>query len=143
MRTTDGRPPQPCEPLMRKLLVTAVLCLSALLGGCGKSPGPLDPSAPLNVSVTSRTLRLQNESDRTIFYLIMTAEYAARVLWAPCTSPDQPCARLEPHAAVDVPYSQIGGYDRGSREAVIYWYHLLERDGGWVVDEIRSVRVRL
>lgn len=144
MRATDGRPPQPCEPLMRKLLVTAVLCLSTLLAGCGKSPGPLDPSAPLNVSVASRTLRLVNESDRTIFYLIMTREDAARALWAPCTSPDQPCARVEPNAFVDVPYDQISGYERSSREAVIFWYHLLEQEGGgWRADDIRSVRVRL
>lgn len=128
---------------MRKLLVLAMLCLSALTAGCAESPGPLEPSAPLNVSVASRSVWLENQNGRTIYYLIMEAAFAARVLWAPCTSPEQPCARLEPQATVQVPYSQISGYERGSREAIIFWYHLLERDGGWEVDEIRSVRVRL
>lgn len=129
---------------MRKSLVLAMLCLSAVLAGCGESPGPLGPSAPLNVAVESRSLLLKNENSRTIYYLIMTSDMAARALWAPCTSPEQPCARLEPNASVQVPYSQISGYERGSREAIIFWYHLLEQDGGgWRADEIRSVRVRL
>lgn len=128
---------------MRKPLVVAMLCLSALLAGCAESPGPLEPSAPLNVSVASRSVWLENQDSRTIYYLIMTRELEVRALWGPCTSPEQPCARLEPQAAVQVPYSQISGYERGSREAVIFWYHLLERDGGWEVGEIRSVRVRL
>lgn len=129
---------------MRKPLILIVLCLSSLLAGCGESPGPLDPSAPLNVSVASRSLLLKNENSRTIFYLIMTSDMAARALWAPCTSPEQPCARLEPQESVQVPYSQISGYERGSREAVIFWYHLVPQEvGGWRADEIRSVRVRL
>lgn len=128
---------------MRKPLIFAMLCLSAVLTGCAESPGPLDPSAPLSVSVASRSLRLENQDSRTIYYLVMTREMAMRVLWAQCTSPEQPCARLEPQATVEVPYTQIAGYDRGSREAIIYWYHLLERDGGWQPGEIHSVRVRL
>ncbi|HEX6371445.1 MAG TPA: hypothetical protein VF006_21180 [Longimicrobium sp.] len=129
---------------MRKPLILALLCVSALLGGCAESPGPLEPSAPLNVSVALRSLRLENQNSRTIYYLIMTSDMAARVLWAPCSSPEQPCARLEPQGVVQVPYSQISGYDRGSREAIIFWYHLLELEGGgWRADEIRSVRVRL
>lgn len=128
---------------MRKSLVLATLCLSVLLAGCSEAPGPLDPSAPLNVSVASRSLRLENQGSRTIYYLILESDLAARALWAPCTRPDEPCARLEPYAAVQVPYSDISGYEPGSREAIVYWYHLLERDGGWEVDEIRSVRVRL
>lgn len=128
---------------MRKPLVLAMLCLSALLAGCAESPGPLDPSAPLDVSVASRSIRLENQDSRTIYYLIMEAGFAGRVLWAPCTSPEEPCARLEPQAAVRVPYSQISGYEPGAREAILYWYHLLERDGGWEVDQVRPVRVRL
>lgn len=129
---------------MRKPLVLTMLCLSALLAGCDARPGPLEPSAPLNVSVASRSIRLENQNSRTIYYLIMTADMAARALWAPCTSPEEPCARLEPNASVEVPYSQIAGYERGSREAIVFWWHLLEREGGgWTVDEVRSVRVRL
>jgi hypothetical protein len=128
---------------MRKPLIVAMLCLSALLAGCAESPGPLDPSAPLDVSVASRSIWLENQSSRTIFYLVLERGYAGRVLWGPCTSPEQPCARVEPNAAARVEYSEISGYESGEREAILFWYHLLERDGGWEVDEIRSVRVRL
>jgi hypothetical protein len=128
---------------MRKPLIPILLCLSVLLAGCGGAPGPLDPSAPLNVSVASRSLRLENQNSRAIYYLVMTSDLAARALWAPCTSPEQPCARLEPQATAQVPYSQISGYEQGSREAILFWYHLVESGGGWRADEIRSVRVRL
>lgn len=128
---------------MGKPLLLALLCLSALLAGC-KSPGPLDPSAPLDVSVASRTIRLENQSSRTIYYSILTTELAARALWGPCTRPDEGCASLEPHARAEVPYSRIAGYERRSREALLRWWHLVERsDGGWPVDEVRQVRIRL
>jgi hypothetical protein len=128
---------------MRKSLVLATLCLAALLGGCSPD-GPLDPAVPLDVSVnTSQSLRLENTSDRTIYYLVFERDFAARALWGPCDGPEQPCPRLEPRARTQVPYGQIGGYEPGAREAVVYWWHLVERDGGWAVDQVRSVVVQL
>ena len=129
---------------MCKSLVLATLCLFALFGGCSGSEGPLDPAVPLDVSVnTSQSLRLENNSSRTIYYLVFERDFAARALWGPCNRPDQPCPRLEARSGTQVPYSQISGYEPGAREAVVYWWHLVERDGGWAVDQIRSVVIQL
>lgn len=126
---------------MRKPLVIACLALSVLAGAC--SPGPLDPAVALNVEVASRgSLALRNASARPVYYLVFERDFAARALWAPCTNADQ-CPRVDPHAAVRVEYGTISGYEQGSRQAIVYWWHLVERDGGWVVDQVRSVVVDL
>lgn len=128
---------------MRKSLVLAAFFLAALLAGCSSSPGPLDPAVPLNVAVaSSQSLRLENASSRPIFYLVMERGFAARANWAPCTSPAE-CPRVEAHGQTRVDYSRIAGYEPGAREAIVYWWHLVQRDGGWVVDHVRSVVVQL
>lgn len=127
---------------MRKPLVLATLCLSALLGGCSGT-SPLDPAVPLNVSAAaSQSLRLQNTSARPIYYLVMERDLAALANWAPCTDPAA-CPRVDPDGKVRVDYSQITGYEPGAQEAIVFWWHLVERDGRWAVDHVRSVVVQL
>ncbi|HEX2077310.1 MAG TPA: hypothetical protein VHG08_06360 [Longimicrobium sp.] len=129
---------------MRRSLLFATLCLSALLGGCSSSEGPLDPAVALDVSVNARkSLRLENASSRAIYYFVIERNMAALANWAPCTSPEQPCPRVQPRSQTQVPYSRIAGYEPGAREAIVYWWHLVERDGGWAVDHVRSVVVQL
>ncbi|HEU0302517.1 MAG TPA: hypothetical protein VFR37_23865 [Longimicrobium sp.] len=128
---------------MRKSLVLATLCFSVLLGGCS-GPGPLDPAVPLDVSIDApQSLRLDNASSRAIYYFVIERNAAALANWAPCSRPDLPCPRVEAHSATQVPFGQIAGYEPGAREAIVYWWHLVERDGGWAVDHVRSVVVEL
>lgn len=128
---------------MRKSLVLVTLCLSVLLAGC-ETTSPLRPGASLNVSAAaSQSLRLENASGRPIYYLVFESNLAERALWVPCTSPEQPCPRLEAGRTVQIDYSQIAGYEPGARTAIVYWWHLVRRDGGWEVDHIRSVVVQL
>lgn len=127
---------------MRNPFVLATLCLALLLGGCSSTP-PLDPAVPLNVSVsTSQSLRLRNASSRPIFYVVMERGFASLANWAPCTNPAE-CPRVDARGETRVDYGRIAGYEPGAREAIVYWWHLVEGDGGWVVDNVRSVVVKL
>ncbi len=126
---------------MRKPIVTAALCLSALLAGCS-SPPPLDPAMPLRAVAASQSLRLENASSRPIYYLIIERETVPLSNWAPCTSPDH-CEHVDAHGETRVEYSDIPGYKPGAREAIVYWWHLVQRDGEWAVDHLRAVLVEL
>jgi hypothetical protein len=111
--------------------------------------GPFACSNPVAVSAgrvsvqaLAPNVRVMNQTPLPIYTLTIERSAAAYTEWAPCTEPTS-CAAIQPGSATTIPYRQIVGYTSGSREAIVYWWHLRPQGGGFEVDSIRSVVVAL
>ena len=112
-----------------------------LLLACGSPIGPSlgGNSSPVRVTADGTSLELLNFSDRPAFYIIYEREAAALIDWATCV--DTPgCEFVGAHSRVRVPYSAIGGYQPGKREAIVWWWQSL---GGSVPGGTHSIVARL
>ncbi len=112
-----------------------VLCAILLLGSaaCFQPLGPLDRGG-VSVAATGSALRLTNQTQQPVFYAAFERGYLALILWAPCDDPEQ-CSRVEPGQTISIDYNSIGGYEPGAREAVVYWWHLIQKaDGSFAPD---------
>jgi len=112
---------------------TLVFALLAGQLGCTDGIGPVD--------IVSRdsALRITNSSAAPIYYFAVERQSAASVDWGPCTNPSTCASVVAAHAVVQVPFSQIVGYEPGEREAILYWWHLIPSPGsGFQVDSIRA-----
>jgi hypothetical protein len=68
---------------------------------------------------------------------------AALILWGPCDEPSR-CAHVPANSSVELQHSVITGYETGSSEAIVYWWHLTPKaGGGFRPESVRSVVVRL
>lgn len=117
------------------------LCGMAL-GAVGCSQPAETSSEQLRAQASSFTLTLQNLGSTTVYTFVVEREYAARINWAPCADPTH-CTGLEPGASTALPFSQIGGYSAGAREAVVYHWHLIPQGGVFLPDTIRALVVTL
>lgn len=102
--------------MQRSLFAVLLLLSPACSSSVEPSPGPLQ------VLATGGTLRLENLSGQAAFYFIYERESAALINWAPCVDPSV-CSSVAPRGQTVVPYTAIGGYAPGSREAIIWWWH--------------------
>lgn len=117
----------------------AVVLLALLASSCDDPAGVIQD----NVEVVARldAMAIRNGRDAPIYYFAIDRELAAAVHWVPCTSPTT-CPNIEPGAREVVRYADIAGQAR-SGEIVVFWWHLVQRDGGWTHDQMHSLLVRL
>ena len=110
--------------------------VAAALAACGADETPLAASTPdgaparVAVSRVAAGLRLTNTGTSALAYLAFERNFAALVLFAPCTDPGPSCVRLPPGQTVTVPFREIGGYTSAAREVIVYTWHVLPAPGG-------------
>jgi hypothetical protein len=114
---------------------------ATLLAGCS----PTEPivGAGIRVNVAPGTLTLHNGSNQPAYHFVVERTTAALILWSPCDDPGR-CANVPANSSAELSYSAITGYEAGSPEAIVYWWHLTPKaGGGFRPDSVRSVVVRL
>ena len=114
------------------------LTLLALVFACA---GPI--AGRLTVHAAPPILELTNQSPAPIYFFAIERGADAYTDWATCTDPSR-CTAIKVGETASVPYSQIAGYAPGAREAIVYWWHLI--DGSHATfrpDSIRAVIVAL
>ena len=127
---------------MIRLRHAASLLALAAVAACG-GPTEFSLDGPLSIRTDDGTLRLQNRTAGTVFTFVIEREDAALVDWIPCSDP-LACEGLAPNVERSIPYDEISGYDRGDREAIVYWWVLRAKaGGGFEAAEIRNEIVRL
>jgi hypothetical protein len=108
---------------MRRTLIAVTLLLGA---ACGSPTGI--PDSALTVLAKGGSLQLENHADHRTFYFIYEREAAAVINWAQCVDPSR-CASLAPGGRTAVPYSAIGGYERGKTEAIVWSWEAVPGPG--------------
>jgi hypothetical protein len=113
---------------MRTPFALAALSLSLLLGGCD-SPSAIDgyPRA-IRAEAKAQTLSVTNMTFRPIHYEIFERVDAGVIFWGKCTLANAGCPVLEPGETLRLPYAEIGMYEPGDTEAIVYWWES-EPDG--------------
>ena len=123
---------------MRALRVGLVCVFSA---ACGSSTGPI--ADRLVVTAAPPQLQLTNESPAPVYVFAIESGLAMRANWGPCTDPAT-CRGIPAGATDELAYSGIAGYTESATHAIVYWWHLVPRDGGgYAPDSIRAVGVEL
>ncbi len=122
---------------MRTSLV-GIICVFSL--ACTSSTAPL--GGRLTVRRAPPTLQLTNESPAPVYILPIEAGLAIRANWAPCTDPAQ-CRGIRVGATEELAYTDIAGYTDTATHAIVYWWHLVRRSGGYEPDSIRAIPVEL
>jgi hypothetical protein len=122
---------------MRRL----ILFVACLLPACGS---PTEPSfgtstSPLLVTADGTSLELLNFSDRPVFFFIYERGHAALINWAPCADATR-CEFVPARGRARVHYTNIGAYEPGKQEAIVWWWESL---GGSVPSDVHAVVVRL
>jgi hypothetical protein len=107
---------------------------------CTSSAGPSGDQ--LRVNPAPPTLQLTNESPAPVYIFAIEADLAIRANWAPCTDPLE-CRSIQVGATADLAYTDIAGYSASARHAIVYWWHLVRRGGGYEPDSIRAVGAEL
>ena len=118
--------------------------LAASIACASPTPGPASAGAEVSARADGVSgIRLRNETNRPIYYVAFERSYAARVQFAPCTDAPR-CPSIAPNSEGTIPYSAIGGYEAGAREAVVYWWHLRPNpeEGERLLEDMHSVIVR-
>ena len=123
---------------MRVLIGSATL---VSLLACGSPIGPIP--GDLVVRATPPVLELANHSSAAIYTFTIDRNVAAYTEWGPCTNPST-CAFITAGGTRSLAYTQIDGYSSASREAIVYWWHLVP-DGidGFQPDSVRAVVIGL
>jgi hypothetical protein len=126
---------------MRITRLIALLLLVAGLSGCETSPFMVD--GPLTIVVRNRALEVVNRTDEPVYLTVIERESSNLIDWFPCLDP-QKCEGLAPGEMRIIPYEEIVGYERGEREATLYWWHLEAKSGGgFQQDSLRKEIIRL
>ena len=115
------------------VLVTLLSCIL----GCSDGVGPL--AGTLQVQSFPPVVRLSNRSSAAIYTFVAERDALAVIDWIPCTTP-LTCAGLAPGQDSIIQYTAITGYAPGAEEGVVFWWHLISKEGGGhQPDSIRSV----
>lgn len=107
--------------MFKRFLAAAALML---LAGCDLPLASDDNSdlVRIRASADAPVLTLANTGRLAVHYMVFDRSELGIMLWAPCT-PDQPeCPTLRPGQTVQIPYVEIGAYDPGDTQAVVYWW---------------------
>lgn len=128
---------------MRTSFVLSTLLASALLAGCD-SPSAINNYSLIDAEARRGTLTVSNVGALAVHYNVLERNDAAAITWVRCTPADAECPTLQPRETVSMPYSQIGAYDDGDTEAILYWWET-EPDGagGYRIGRKGSKIVRL
>lgn len=127
---------------MRLARLFAIPLLAAALFACG-GPTEFEIDGPMYVRASAESVTLHNRTSQPVYVFLVERESAALIDWAPCPNPDT-CDGLAPGERRTIRYEQIAGYERGEKEALFYWWHLMRQPGGsWGPDEIRYEIIRL
>ena len=120
---------------------TALVTLLSCLLGCTDGVGPIAGS--LQVEIFPPVVRLSNRSSAPIYSFVVERQALAYVDWIPCTNP-LTCQGLAPGQDSLIQYTAITGYAPGAEEAVVYWWHLIPKEGGGLKpDSVRGVVIDL
>ncbi len=122
---------------MRMPLVT--LGVAALLA-CS---APSEPAGPhVDARLSSAGLVASNRTPSDVYFTAFEREIVALIEWAPCGEPASCRPRLAPGADTTIPYQSIYGWGPASREAVVYWWHLVPTGAdAYRPDSIRAIVV--
>ena len=124
---------------LRPLLAAA----ATLLAGACDLPLELSAGDSLEIQVSRSSIRLENNLAEPVYTFLIERQAAALTDWIACSVPDE-CDGIAPGRSRRVDYRDIVGYDRGDREAIVYWWVLVpDPGGGHRVDGFRSRVVRL
>ena len=69
-------------------------------------------------------IRVTNGTAAVLYYAAFEREIMALIDWIPCTDPDS-CPRIRVNETITIPFSQVTGWELDSREAILYWWHLV------------------
>src|SRR6266699_4008372 len=117
------------------------LALLALSLACANPAGPI--GGRLTVRAAPPVLELTNQGAAPIYFFTIERGAAAYTDWAPCTDGSR-CAGITMGQTASVPSTQIAGYVPGAREAIVYWWHLIDDSHTTLrPDSIRAVIVAL
>ena len=106
--------------------------------------GPGKDAPRVRVIRHAAPLEISNPGREPLGYTVIEAELATRALLHFCADPGPECRRLPARGSVTVPYSQIGGYEEGDREAIVHsWRVVPDGKGSHEVADVRSKRVGL
>lgn len=129
--------------MLRRLSAVITLCLSALLAAC-ESPGISDSFPEIDALSADQALRVTNVSGRPLHYMIYERVDAGLIFWGKCTPANEGCPVLAPGETLRIPYTELGGYDPGDTEAIVYWWESRpDGNGGYRVVREDEAIVRL
>lgn len=128
---------------MRHVRLLVILGIAAL-GACDR-PTDIDAAdGALTALPRPPYLVLENATDRTVYHAVFDGAIVDEIMWLACADPS--CPGIEPGARDSVHYDSItsGDGDVPVEEAVVYWWHLVEREPGeFMLDSMRTVHVDL
>jgi hypothetical protein len=126
----------------------AILVLALLtLGACGG--GPAEPTldgvralVEVQVDRVDDGIRITNSRATPIAYAVWNRGWLA--LFAPCTSTEPDCPRLQPGASITIPIEEIDGWDAGATEAIVRWWTVEpDGNGGVRASEVRDIIIAI
>jgi hypothetical protein len=134
--------------MMRAGTTLTTALLIAVAGCAGPAPVPADPSSvevlegELEARPTAEGLELTNHGDAPVYYRARDPLSLALSDRIPCLEPLD-CPRVPAQSRVTVPFEEaIVGYRRDTRQALVHWWHFVQRaDGSVAADEVRTLEV--
>lgn len=128
---------------MRKTLVLAWLVLPVLTG-CGDSPSATNDFSLMYAEGRDGNVEVSNLGKKPVHYNVLERNDASTIQWTRCTPANAGCPTLQPDATARLPYAQVGGFDTGDTEAIVYWWET-EPDGagGYQIGRKGSIIVQL
>jgi hypothetical protein len=117
--------------MLRKVLF---LISGVLLIGCGDATGPRDMGVFARLDANGLILR--NNTAGELFYVAVERNTAAAILLAHgCTDTSE--QTILPRKTITIPYSEVYGWESGSREVLVYlWFCRPSIEGELVPVEI-------
>lgn len=108
----------------KRLLAAAML---TLLAACDL---PLDggDGPAVRARAGGQTLSVTNTGSRPVHHMVYEYVDAGTIFWGKCTPANQECPVLAPGQTLRIPYTELGGYDPGDTQAIVYWWES-EPDG--------------
>lgn len=119
--------------------LAGIMLAILLAASCDDPAGVIQDKVEVIARLDAMSIR--NGRDATIYYFAIDRELAATVDWVPCTNPNT-CPGIRPGDTEVVRYTDLMGKAR-SGEIVVFWWHVVQRDGGWTHDQMHSLLVRL
>jgi hypothetical protein len=129
------------KPMTLAFRALAALAALGFIVGC---QGPTEPATdgPLRVTANGRSLVIENTGSLPLQTRAIVVDESVVVDFVECMDPAV-CPGLASGTRKEVLYSQIYGYTRAAREAMIYAWHLVPNGHGYSVSGTWAVRVKL
>ncbi len=131
-----------------RTLVGCAIGIVLASSSCGRDIAePIDPGQnvignSVSASRVQGGVQIVNGTGVPVGYVVWNRAWLA--LFAPCIDTTPQCLRLPAGTTVTVALKDIGGYAPGANEAIVYWWRVVpDGDGGYRVDQVREIIVRL